>query len=195
MKIKVIRKGSLDYAVITDIFNKNELIQLKQEITSLKYRANRNSTGPAVDDKGNSLNFADSIWVDQVYKDRTKSSILTLNRRLFEPEITECLHKHSQFFGHILNCDVDFTLVNYYTDDTEYKTHVDRCAITALTFFSIGDFEGGDLEFTDFKERIKPIENTMVIFPGCVKHRAHPVKTKSPYSYRASMAQFLNYAR
>lgn len=195
MKIELIKRGALEYALIKDVYTQEELVKIKQEIVTLRNSAAVNSTGPAVDKVGRSLNYADSLWVDAQYEDRSKSNILTINRKLFQSDISEQLTKQSQFFAHIRHCDVDFTLLNYYTDKTEYKAHRDCAMLSVLTFFKVGDFTGGDLEFTEFKERIEPVENTMVIFPGCVEHKAHPVKTDGEYSYRVSMAQFINYAR
>lgn len=195
MKLEFIKKGALEYGLITELYTPSELVKIKQELVKLRENATVNSTRPALDSVGRSLNFADSVWVDTLFEDRTQSSILTLNRKLFATDIAEQLGKHNEYFKHIRYCDCDATMVNYYTNDTEYKAHRDKSMLSAITFFSVGDFSGGELVFPEFGEVIKPIENTMVIFPGCVKHKANPVKTDGKYSYRVSMAQFIHYMR
>lgn len=195
MEIKYIRKGALDYAIVSDIYTPKELVQIKQEIVALREKARKNSTGPAKDLYGRSLNFADSLWVDEWYEDRNKSSILTVNRKLFTSNIAEKLTEQNAMYAHIRNCSSDFTLLNYYDNGTQYKPHRDSSIFTAISFFSIGEFTGGQLVFVDYDEVIEPIENTMVIFAGCIKHEAKPVKTDGAFSYRASMAQFMTYKR
>lgn len=195
MKIQLVKKGALEYGLITNLYSRDEVVKIKQEIVRLRKKSALNSTGPAVDPAGRSLNYANSLWVDELYPKRNESDILSINRKLFTTDIAEELAKISQYFGHIRYCDKDFTLLNYYTNGTEYKPHRDRSMLTAISFFSIGDFTGGQLEFVEFKEVIEPVENTMVIFPGCIEHHAHPVQTDGEYSFRASMAQFINYAR
>lgn len=195
MKIEHIKRGSLEYAIIRELYSADEVVKIKQEIVKLRKQAAVNSTRPALDPYGRSLNFADSLWVDELYPNRKESNILTINRKLFTENIAEKLARENQYFAHLRYCDMDFTLLNYYTNDTEYKAHRDRSMLTALTFFSIGDFTGGELEFVEFGEVIKPVQNTVVLFPGCIEHRAHPVTTDGDHSFRVSMAQFINYTR
>lgn len=193
MDIKYVKKGALDYVLVKNMYTTEEMVRMKQEIVSLRNKARKNSTGPATDPQGKSLNFADSLWVDQWYRDRSKSSILTVNRKLFTSDIAEKLAEQNVMYSHIRHCNTDFTMLNYYVTGTQYKPHLDSSIFTAISFFSIGDFTGGELVFVDYDEVIQPVENTMVIFAGCIKHEARPVQTDGEHSYRASMAQFLNY--
>jgi hypothetical protein len=195
MKVEYIQKGALNYALVSEVYTEKEMVKIKQEIVALRAKSRKNSTGPAKDPHGRSLNFADSLWVDEHYEDRNKSSILTLNRKLFTSDIAEQLLEQNSLYAHIRHCDSDFTLLNYYVNGTQYKAHRDSSIFTAITFFSIGDFEGGELEFVDYGVVIPPVENTMVIFAGCIKHEARPVKTDGEFSYRASMAQFMSYRK
>lgn len=195
MRLEYIRKGALDYAIVHDVYTDKEKVRIKQEIVALRMKARKNSTGPAKDPHGRSLNFADSLWVDEWYQDRNKSSILTINRKIFTSDIAEKLTEHNAMYSHIRYCSSDFTLLNYYDSGTQYKGHRDSSIFTAISFFSIGDFTGGELVFVDYDEVVEPVENTMVIFAGCIKHEARPVKTDGDFSYRVSMAQFMNYKR
>lgn len=194
MKLEYIKRGALEYALIRDVYSAGEVVKIKQEIVALRHKARVNSTGPAQDLLGRSLNYADSMWVDIEYEDREKSNILTLNRKLFTSDISEQLAQHSAYFAHIRHSTRDSTLLNFYTSGAEYKKHRDQSIFTALTFFRFGDFTGGQLEFSDFDEWVEPEENTMVIFAGCIKHHAHKVNAESEHCFRASMAQFINYA-
>jgi len=135
---------------------------------------------------------AHGLFLDEHYQDRNSSDILRLNRKLFCEELVVKATEFNQYFYTIRTCDFDATLVNFYGAGEEYKPHMDHNPITAITFFSLGEIEGGDFEFPEVNEIVPFKENRMVIFPGCAQHAAKQTQAK-PGNYRVSMAQFLNY--
>jgi hypothetical protein len=195
MKIDHIKKGALEYIVIDDLYDSNQLKNIKEEIKNLLPKTTTNDTDTALDIKTKELlKDGKSLWVDTLYSsNRDDSAILKNNRIIFDPELNKKLKSFNIHFGHIEMSTYDATLLNYYADGQQYKAHKDASVITTLSFFKLGDFTGGDLVFPEYEEVIPFRENSMVIFPGCLLHKAEPIKTKNKKSYRVSIAQFILY--
>lgn len=75
-----------------------------------------------------------------------------------------------------------------YSDGQEYKAHYDGGtsagrSISALIYLN-SDFEGGHLEFPNFKIKIKPEPGMLILFPSnfAYRHIAHPVTRGTKYS-------------
>jgi predicted 2-oxoglutarate/Fe(II)-dependent dioxygenase YbiX len=75
-----------------------------------------------------------------------------------------------------------------YRGGEEYKAHYDggtqigRC-ISAICYLN-DDYEGGELEFVNFKVKIKPLAGMMILFPSnyAYRHIAHPVTSGTKYA-------------
>jgi|TARA_B110000879_G_scaffold107110_1_gene143941 predicted 2-oxoglutarate/Fe(II)-dependent dioxygenase YbiX len=75
-----------------------------------------------------------------------------------------------------------------YRGGEEYKAHYDgstesgRC-ISALIYLN-DDYEGGHLEFPNYKIKLKPEKGMLILFPSnyAYKHVAHPVTEGTKYS-------------
>lgn len=67
-------------------------------------------------------------------------------------------------------------LLSYYKNRDYYDTHIDRNQITSLYWYNEEprSFEGGDLVLNE-ETTIEFERNTMVIFPGILKHEVTPV--------------------
>lgn len=195
MKVQAIRKGALSYAMIHDFFDPEELEEVRGELAFLKSKSDyAGPNGDAKDENNNSLKSGKGVFVDDLYVGRRKKSP-TLNHfgKLFNnPLIGKELTKQEAVFGHIDKCDQDFTLINFYSEGQEYKTHHDTTALTAAVFLKMGDFSGGDFTFPEYGERIVFEDNSAVIFPGCVLHHAEPIVAK-PGNFRVSIVKFLSY--
>ena len=188
MNIQLIEKP-FRYVLIDDFYDEDELKLVKEEITAFApYGLTASKTGSKSNAKTGTGLFLDKFFS----QDRTTSKILNANRKLFCDEIYEKAVSLDSSFGAIKHVDLDVTLINYYQDKEEYKSHKDFCPLTALTFFSIGDFTGGDFYFPDYYETVKFKENRLVMFPGCVSHQALPINAEKG-CYRVSIAQFLSY--
>ena len=184
---------NLTYLVVDDLYEPVELLQIKTELNELlAYAQSAEQTRSANDEKGVPAKTGTGLFLDRHYDDRTKSVILNLNRKLFCKEIVDSGAKLSQYFYTIGACTNDTTLVNFYGANEEYKRHRDFSCLTAVTFFSLGEIEGGDFEFPEVNAVVPFKENRMVIFPGCAEHAAKQTQAKAG-NYRVSMSQFLNY--
>ena len=179
----------MDYLVMDNFYNEQELKLIEKEILALKpYGVSAKHTKAEEDLKSGS-----GLFVDEMFsKYREVSKILTANRKLFSDEVFEEAIKLNAFFGHLKYCNADATLLNYYTDGQEYKPHRDKTVLSAVTFFGIGSFTGGEFCFTEKNEIIPFKHNRLVLFPSCMEHQALPIATEDG-SVRVSIAQFLSY--
>ena len=179
--------------VIDNFYSVSELESIKNELKLLSAVADLKiigNHGIAEYENGDLKQKSSSLFIDGLYTDkRNLSKILTINRKLFSEEVRTKLIEKSLFYEHIFYSDFDTTLLNFYGPTDYYKPHGDFSCLTALTFFSLEEFSGGDLVFPEYDVKINAVENRVVIFPGFVLHGAEEV-TKGT---RVSMAQFVNY--
>lgn len=75
-----------------------------------------------------------------------------------------------------------------YTKGTEYKSHYDggsktKRIMSAISYFN-NDYEGGELEFVNFKVKLKPEPGMLIIFPAnfAYAHIAHPIISGTKYA-------------
>ena len=75
-----------------------------------------------------------------------------------------------------------------YRGGDEYKAHYDggtstRRSVSAIVYLN-NDYEGGEVEFTNFGIKIKPEPGMLLLFPSnyAYTHIAHPVKSKTKYA-------------
>jgi predicted 2-oxoglutarate/Fe(II)-dependent dioxygenase YbiX len=75
-----------------------------------------------------------------------------------------------------------------YKSGQEYKAHYDggsstQRAVSAICYLN-GDFEGGEIEFPNFKVKIKPEPGMLILFPSnyAYSHVAHPVTAGTKYA-------------
>ena len=192
MQINLMQAKNLSYIVVDDMYLPEELAKIKAELHKLKHHTEDPVNTRVAMYNGVPQKNAKSVFLDDYYSDRNSSDILRLNRKLFCNELVTKATEFNQYFFTIGACNFDRTLINFYEATEEYKKHRDSNCLTALTFFSLGDIEGGDLEFPEVEVIVPFKENRAVIFSGCAEHAAKQTIAK-PGNYRVSMAQFLNY--
>lgn len=194
MIVKAHQKGSLFYAQIDDMYTEQEIQSIEKELLFLETLKQSPEMTNSASKNGVSLKTGHGIFLDDVYTNRNFSSILKINRKLFDPKITEGLAKQNCFYEHLAVSDYDSTLINFYGPTDNYNAHRDTSIFTAVTFFKIGNFSGGELSFVDYGVTIEPVVGRTVIFSGCTKHQAEPVVAKEG-NYRVTMAQFIEYKK
>ena len=196
MKLKHYKKDALEYIVVDDIYSEHELSLIKQELNSLipyLKSVEEVKSDHYENDVTSYKKNCPSLWVDDYYiEDRSRSNILTFNRKLFGDDIVSFAMNVNSFYGHLKYCNMDTTLLNFYQNTQHYKSHRDKTVISALTLFKIGNIQGGGLIFTKNDAKVDFKDNRMIIFPGCVYHETELITT-TPNSYRVSMAQFISY--
>jgi Rps23 Pro-64 3,4-dihydroxylase Tpa1-like proline 4-hydroxylase len=188
----------LPVIIIDNFYTEEECESIWQELCFLN-SGNKllesDKTGSATDDDGNILKKNKGIFLDQAYKIRKFSSILTLNRKIFE--VSNDLSEKISFFKYLKNSNYDATLIQYYENSDYYKLHEDESLITALTWFfkKPKSFTGGNLIFED-NSKIDCEYNRIVIFPSIIKHGVENVNLSSDLHNqnlgRYSISQFIS---
>ena len=192
-------KDPFPYLKIENLYTEEELNLIADELIFLNHKSKLEEptdTGSAEDSSGNVLKENKGLFLDDLYKRREISNILTVNRKIFQKEYLETYASLSFGYRSILECNQDTTLISYYENGGYYKPHKDTALHTALTWFfeTPKRFEGGDLFFPGYDEKIEIQQNMTVIFPSFVLHSVEEVKMKEDISQglgRYCMSQFI----
>lgn len=193
MKVQAVQNGALFYAVIDDLYSQEELYGAQKEIEYLhQFKKPPDKTLTAKNTDGSLLKSGSGLFIDFFYGKRENSILLTINRKVFSKEVLDPLLLENCSYGHVQRSNIDMTLLNFYSNAEKYDAHTDKSIFTAVTFFKIGQFSGGEFCFPDYNEVIEPICGRTVLFPGCVRHQAKPIAAEEN-NYRVTMAQFINY--
>lgn len=195
MEIELKSVDKLDYVLVKNLYLPEELSLIKTEIKQLQQHVNNHDPLSAVHN-GESLRKGKGVFIQDVTggpRGLNSSVIHRLSRKIFSEFFYRDVRNHGYMFGVFEDLDDDYTIVSYYGNEDYYKSHTDTAIFTAITFITLDEFEGGELEFSQFNEVIKPVENTMVIFPSAVRHQVNPVKYDKEGFCRASIANFIDY--
>ena len=180
-------------SVIDGFYTLSELAQIMDELHSLHAVAKIgifSNSGVSLDEKGEPKQRSSSLFLDRFYgNQREFSKILSLNRKVFNGRIIKKLINSNVFYKHLNYCNLDNTLINFYRQGDYYKAHMDDSCFTAITFFELEKFNGGELFFPEYELTIEALHNRVVIFPGFISHASKKVAN----GIRVSMAQFINY--
>lgn len=176
--------SKLPIAVIDNIYQSSEVNKIWQELCFLNNDPNKfynpENTGSAYteDEDGNRnlLKQNKAVSLDWTFRDRGISNILTINRKLFTPEVTDELVKYSILFRYWCFANSDGSLVSYYENSDYYLPHHDNATMTALTWFyeKPKKFLGGDVIFED-QLKIECKFNRCVIFPSILNHEVEKI--------------------
>ena len=128
-----------------------------------------------------------AIVLDDIYKiNRKISNILTVTRKIFNSGILDvfsnihdccCIAKESNW---------DCTKVRYYHNGEYYEPHTDK-SMQFLAFYYIHKepkkFTGGEVYFPKYNYEFGCDANSIIIFPGWVKHGVKEVKIEDSEYY------------
>ena len=178
-------KEPFPHLIFSNFYNEQELNLIWEE---LNFYTKPNKLFEAKDfggafEKTNSH----AIALDGVYsqKYRRLSNILTVNRKLFEPDILKSFAKVDDCCRIATECNYDVTKVRYYHDREYYKPHTDTYfQYLAFSYFykEPKKFSGGELYFPEYDYNYSCENNSMIIFPGWVEHGVTEVSIdKSDY--------------
>lgn len=191
------QKAPFEHLIIDDVYTEDELKLIWSEIDFLTPNLlTPEGSGSAAVETDGGVTYrkrGSSIFVDSVFSNRKFSNILTLNRKIFEPEIIKAAKELHPFMGFMEYSNFDVTLLNRYENGDYYKPHTDLCVLSAITFF-IDDagFSGGEFQFSDYGHSVEQKNNRTIIFPGLIKHSVDEVVLNENSKGRYSMAQFLS---
>ena len=131
---------------------------------------------------------AKAIYLDVVYpkKYRKLSNILTVNRKIFEPQVLEPFSKLHDCVLHASEANYDHTKVRYYHDGDFYETHTDYFfQFLAFSYFyrEPKRFEGGELFFPKYNYSFTCNNNSLIMMPAWVEHGVTKVSIKDSDYY------------
>ena len=132
---------------------------------------------------------AKAIYLDVVYpkKFRKLSNILTVNRKVFEPQVLEPFSKLHDCCLHSMQSNYDHTKVRYYHDGDFYEVpHTDNFFdFLAFSYFyrEPKRFEGGELFFPKYNYSFSCDNNSIIIMPAWVEHGVTKVSIKDSDYY------------
>jgi Rps23 Pro-64 3,4-dihydroxylase Tpa1-like proline 4-hydroxylase len=180
----------ISFCIIRNFYSEDEIRTIYEELNSLEPRFQDGAeTGTAQTVTGDPKKSNRGIFLDDFYgENRGKSAILTLNRKVFSPEVMYELEKKSWIFKFLKRLNHDSTLLSLYKDGDYYRIHEDESFFTAIyyTWKEPKTFEGGDLYFGDFKVPIK--NNSLLIFPSNTEHEVKKVRGHGRYA----ISQFIS---
>ena len=149
--------------------------------------------------EGEILKKNSGLYLDNLYKTRNISNILTVNKNLFEPYILEEFSSLCFLYENIKETNDDTTLISYYDNGGYYKSHRDQALYTAITWFfkEPKKFMGGDFYFSDYDYKIEIKNNKTILFPSVINHSVDEVmmvdESNCECGYgRYAMTQFLH---
>ena len=186
------------YICVEDLYSEEELDLIWEEFNFINKPGkllSPENTGAATNPDGSVMKRNEAIFLDLFYKEyRQMSNILKVNRKLFSSGI---LDRRESWFFNKKTIQRDFTLVSYYEDGGNYRSHSDDANLTALSWFfkEPKKFKGGDLSFSDFSLTIPLKNNFMVVFPSQVFHEVSEIQAENLVrgEGRYCIAQFGHY--
>ena len=111
------------------------------------------------------------------------SSIMSAMKKFHDKEFQDFIKKAMPQGAQFCTSNKDSTIISYYEDAQEYKTHHDQPQFTVLIWFykEPVKFTGGDLVFTQPNIPVKCKYNRMVMFPSYYLHKVTPVLMDKEY--------------
>ncbi len=126
-----------------------------------------------------------ALILDNVYRNRSISNILKVNRKLFDSETLNVFSKISDCCCIANRANWDNTKVRYYHNDEYYEPHTDSSMqFLAFSYFykEPKKFDGGEVFFPKYNYEYQCYNNSIIIFPGWVEHGVRKVSiTDSDY--------------
>tara|TARA_B100001778_G_C18528471_1_gene602381 strand:- start:72 stop:695 length:624 start_codon:yes stop_codon:yes gene_type:complete len=126
---------------------------------------------------------AKALALDMVYtkKYRSLSNILTVTRKIFEPQVLKPFSQVHECCCQAEKCNYDYTKVRYYHDGDFYKPHTDNIFhFLAFSYFyrEPKRFEGGELIFPKYNYTFSCDNNSVILMPAWVEHGVNKVTIK-----------------
>ncbi len=200
MKDQIIIKhyDPFPFLEIENMYDENQLKLIWQELEFLNHSNKFESpekTGSAKHN-GEILKKNTGLYLDDLYRSRNISNILTVNKNLFSPHILEEFSSLCFLYENIKHTNEDTTLISYYDNGGYYKPHQDHALYSAVTWFfkEPKKFNGGDFYFTDYNLKIEVKNNKTVLFPSIIYHSVDEISMDSnsfPGCGRYVMVQLL----
>lgn len=193
MKFTVVR-DPIPFLIIDDTYDKEEQIQIYKELDYFVDRLESPDKTGSAKMEGN-LKSNRGVFLDEVFAKRNISSILSVNRKLFNKDVKDALSECHYAYNLIGNMNYDATLLSYYDNGGSYFSHIDSAVITNVTWFfkEPKNFTGGKFIFSDYNLEVEVKNNRTVMFFSSYRHEVTEVNLidKSvPASGRFTLSNF-----
>jgi len=175
-----IKLGTHPYLIIDDWYEKDELNRVMIELQSLSTTAMvRTEDGHGSKNKAHQFR----IFPQRIYSDfgLQHSPIFSCLKKQQQKEFHDLVHETFKDTGTALShqfvaTNTTDTIINYYEDNDEYKTHFDvfQFTIIIMLYKEPKSFEGGELRLHN--DTIECKNNRLVLFPGSYWHGVKPIK-------------------
>lgn len=202
MQFKFYEHMKLPIVVVDNFYDENLCKKIWQELCFLNNDSEKlkgpGETASATDPETNEfLKKNKGIFLDAVYRDRSMSSILTANRKIFDKSFIEKLIQYHYIYRYFELSNVDTTLLQYYEDNDYYEYHHDIAIFTVIYWMynEPKKFIGGNFEFQN-GPIIECLNNRLLIFPSPMMHQVTKTqidpKIKCLNFGRFSITQFVS---
>jgi Rps23 Pro-64 3,4-dihydroxylase Tpa1-like proline 4-hydroxylase len=159
---------------IENMYSEDELKLIWQELEFLNQldKLEKPEETGAASVNGEILKKNSGLYLDDLYKSRNISNILTVNKNLMSLHILEAFSSLCFLYENIKHTNDDTTLISYYDNGGYYKSHQDSALYTAITWFfkEPKKFNGGDFYFSNYNHKIKLKNNKTILFPSVITH-------------------------
>ena len=187
------------HIIVKNFFNEEELELIWEE---LKFYTHPGKLLKA-ENFGGIVGYTNSsaVILDQVYRDYSKvtnetinvnpnfrplSSILTLNRKIFDSGILDALANVHDSVCLANQSNWDSVKVRYYHNDEYYDAHTDK-SMQFLSFYYIHKepkkYTGGEVFFPKYDYEYECDSNSIIVFPGWVEHGVKKVSIEDSDYY------------
>ena len=187
------------HMIVRNYYNDDELKLLWQELDFYTHPGkllNAENFGGIVGKTNSS-----AVILDQVYRDysdisdgyingqpnfRSLSSILTLNRKLFESGVLDALAKAHGCMSIINKTNWDTVKVRYYHNGEYYKSHTDKSMPFLAFYYAHKEpkkYTGGEVFFPEYDYEYACDNNSIIVFPGWVEHGVKEVTIENSDYY------------
>ena len=186
--MKIVKlKDPFPHVIFEDYYTGDELFHIWKELDFLSYQTKMlppSETGTAFyedTDKPMKQNYG--IHLDDLYKNREMSNIMTINRKLFEQQLAEDISAWDFSFNNWKTVNTDLSLVSYYENNGRYDSHRDCSCYTFLTWLykKPKSFSGGDMYFQEYDYSVEIDNNKAILFHSSVLHKVTDITMKQNY--------------
>ena len=140
-------------------------------------------SGSALDDDGQVMKNNKGIFLDELYTKREISDILTVNRKLYDPDLMQMLIEVHPMYELYRSATVDNTLISHYSDGDYYKPHRDTSSFTSLSWFfnKPKSFTGGDLYLSQYDITVECKYNRVMFMLSSTEHEVTKMEGSGRY--------------
>ncbi len=183
----IVYKDPFPHLIIENFYNEKELELVWEELrfyTKPGKLLEAKDFGGVVDGTNSHALVLDDLY--NVDKFRDISNILTVNRKLFDPEILGQIANMDDSCCIALLSNYDITKVRYYHNGEYYNPHTDApFHFLAFSYFNQEPkkFSGGELYFPKYEYKYECDNNSMIIIPGWVQHGVNEVSIEDSDYY------------